>query len=194
MKIVAGQRPAHQQRERHHSQLQNIRPLIDQRQARRSRNGHPELSPQSIFRELQLFERRAQNMFDDDEARIRRDDDAFGTERSVRCISRVLVECCHRGHELPDEAQRRVASEDNVLLRRRREQIREANARHGVGDQRQGACRIGEPLDASNLGEVGMAEVCQAADALAQREFERGNGRQLAVQAENVERLAPGGG
>jgi len=132
-------------------------------------------------------------VLDDDQASVRRDDDAFGTERAVRRVGRLLVERRHRGDELPDEAQGRIAVEHDVVFRGRGEKLGDAHARLRIGDERQRASGIAQTLDGADLGKVWMTETRESADALAECEFERGNGCEFAPQAEDIEGVPPGG-
>jgi hypothetical protein len=190
MKIVGVQQPAQQERERDHACLQHIGALIDHRQAGRPRDRHAQLAPQSILRKLQLFDGAAEDMLEDHHARVRRDDNPFGAERPVGGIGGLLVKSGGSRHQLSNQAQRRVAVEHHVMLRRGGEHFGEADAGNGVRDEREGTRRIAQALDGPDLREIRMAEGRDAADTLAQREFERGHSGQLSAQAEHVECFA----
>ena len=190
--LVIAQRPAENQRERDDANLRDVGAMIEMRRPRRSWQRDAEVFPVLLVREAKLLERRAHHVFDDDEPRVRADDDALRRNRAVRGVSRVLVQHGHRRHKLPDQAQRRVDVEREVRELGNCDQIRQAHARRVLGHERQGRSLIVQSIDAANAREIGMAEVREAAHTLAQRELERGNRGELASQAEDFERLIGG--
>ena len=76
------------------------------------------------------------------------------------------------GHELADQAQRRVDVEVDAPLGRLDEQVGKADAGDGVGDDGERRVPIGQPLDGAHPHERRVAERRKPADALAQRELE----------------------
>ena len=68
------------------AELRDVGAMIELRQPRRSRHGNPQLPPVALLRESQLLERRSQDVLDDDQARVGRDDEALGgRSRRARC-------------------------------------------------------------------------------------------------------------
>jgi hypothetical protein len=69
-----------------------------------------EIPPQLIGRQPQLIERRADDVFDDDDAAVGRDDDPFRRQRAVGDAAAVRVEIRHCGRQLTNQPrdERRV--------------------------------------------------------------------------------------
>ena len=174
--LVGAKRPAQNQRERDQPHAGDVGAMIEARQTGARRHRDAELLPQSIAAELQLLDRRAEHVLDDDEAGVRRDDQPLGRDQSVRDIARVLVQHGDRGHQLPNEAERGVDIELQLLLLRNAQDVRQPRAFEMIGDDRERRGRRHRAIDAADAGVVGVPEVRQARGALAQRELERRDG------------------
>ena len=140
--------------------------MIEARQPGARRHGDAELLPQAIAAELQLFDRRAKHMLDDDQPRVRRDDQTFGRDQAVRDVARVLVQHRDGGHQLPNEAQRSVDIELQPLLLRDAQDVGQPRALEVIRDDGQRRRRRHRAIDAADAHVVGVAEVRQARGAL----------------------------
>ena len=85
--------------------------MIEPGDAGARRHRDPQVVPQPLARELQLLHRRSEHVLDDDEAGARRDDQPLGRDEAVRDVACILVQQRDRGHELAQQAQRRVEIE-----------------------------------------------------------------------------------
>ena len=186
------QPPAENQRQRHDRNLSDIGALIEARLRRRTRHRDAQVAPVSVGRIFQLGNGRSQHVLDHDDARGRRDDDALRRDRAVGNLGRVLVQHRDRRHQLAQQAQGGVDVECHLGALGVREHLREAHARRGLGDEREGGLGVLEPLDAPDPRVAGVPERRQVADPLPQRELERRHRRQLAAQAEDLDRFVLG--
>ncbi|PYR33672.1 MAG: hypothetical protein DMF93_24805 [Acidobacteria bacterium] len=189
--LVVGERASEDQRERDGAELRDVRAMIERRGPARAGQRHAQLLPVAFARELQLAERGAEHVLDHHDARGRRDDDPLGRDRAVRDVARLFVQHRHRGHDLPQQAERRVDVERHGRMLGEREHLGEAHAGGDVGDEDERRRRILEPFDAADVRVAAVPERAQMADALAQRELEGGDRRQLAAQAQELDRLVP---
>ena len=110
------ERPAEDERERDEPDAGDVGAMIEARQPGARRHRDAELLPQPIAAELQLLDGGAEHVLDDDQARVRRDDQPFGRDQAVRDVARVLVQQRDRRHELANQAERRVDVELQVAL------------------------------------------------------------------------------
>ena len=103
MRILLGsERPAEDQRQRHQADGGDVGALIEARQAGGARQRDPEILPEPLPCEAQLFDRGAQHVLDDHQPRVRRDDQAFRRDQAVGDVAGVLVQQGNRGDQLPD--------------------------------------------------------------------------------------------
>ena len=166
--------------------------MIEARQPGARRHGDAEVLPQPIAAELQLLDRGAEHVLDDDEPRVRRHDEPFGRQEAVRDVARVLVEHGDRRHELPNQAERRVDVELQAALVRDAQDVGEPRALDVVRHDRQRRGGRHPAVDAAHARVVGVAEIREARGALAQRELERRHGEQRRAQPENLQQLTRG--
>ena len=94
--------------------------MIEARKPRARRHRDAELLPQAIAAELELLDRGAEHVLDDDEPRVRRHDEALGRDQPVRDVACIFVQHRDRRHQLPDQAKRRVDVDLQALVRARR--------------------------------------------------------------------------
>ena len=142
-----------------------------------------------LVRVMQLIERGAEHVLDDDEPRLRRDDDALGTDRAVADVRHLLMQERERVNELPDQAERRVGLDRQQPRFRERQNLRQPHARHVVGDDGQCGAGLADPLDAAHAAVVLRLERRQPADAIAQGEFKGRDRGELLAKREQLERL-----
>ena len=187
--LVGLERTAQDQRQRDEAHPGHVRAMIEARQAGARRHGDPEILPQPIAAELQLLDRGAQHVLGDDEPRVRCHDEPLGRQQAVRDVARVLVQHRNRGHELANQAQRRVDVELQAALVRDAQDVGEPRALDVVRHNRQGRDGRHAAVDAAHARVVGVAEIRKARGALAQRELERRHGEQRRSQPENLQQL-----
>jgi hypothetical protein len=187
--LVFGEQPAEHQRERDDADLRHVGALIESRLCDGRRQRHPQLFPVPLGRVVQLPERGAEDVFGDHHARVRGDDEALRTDGAVRDVGRVLVQHRHRRHELADEMQRGVDVDGDRPLVGRRQQLRQAHAAGHVGDDGERRAGVVQPIDAADAGEVGVTEIGKPSGALAQRELERRNRRELSAETQQFDRF-----
>ena len=189
--LLANQ-PAEDQRQRDDSHLRDVDTLIESRQIGRLRHGKPQVVPVALGREAHLLQRGAHHILDDQKAPVRGDDQPLRSDRGVRKsldVPGVLVQCGDGGHQLADQAERGVDVQVDPAVGRLDEEIRKARAGDGVRDDCKRGMPIGQPLDGAHAHERRVAERGQPAHALAQRELERRDRRELVAHAEHLERL-----
>src|SRR5712692_4923108 len=183
------ERPAEDQGQCDDADLEHVGALVESCQPCRTRERHAQFLPIPFMRESKLLKRGAQHVLENDEASGLRDDDALGADSAVSDISRILVQRCHRGQELAKEAQRCVYVERKTLQLGYRQKISQPDPGRVIGHQREGRrSSIAHSIDAQYTSEILLLEGSQAAQALAQREFKRGNRRQLVAQAQYFQR------
>ena len=179
MRVFVGvERPSQNQCERDQPHAGDVGAVIEARQTGARRHRDAELLPQAIASELQLFDRGAEHVLHDDEACVRRDNQSFRCDESMGNIARVLVQDGDRGHQLTNEAERRVDVDLQALVFGNTEDVGQPSPLEVIGDDRERGRRRHRAVDASDADVVGVPEVCQAGGALAQRKLERGNGGQ----------------
>ena len=101
--------------------------MIEARHAGARRQRDAELLPQTLARELELLDRRAEHVLDDHQPRVRRDDQPLRRDQAVSDLARVLVHQRDGGNQLPDQAERGIDVELQVPL---------------VGDRRMSESRV----------------------------------------------------
>ena len=104
-------------------------------------------------------------------------------------VSGVLVQRGDGGYQLADQAERGIDVQIDAAIGRLDEEIRKARAGDGVGDNCKRGMPIGQPLDGAHAHERRVAERGQPAHALAQRELEGRDRRELVAYAEHLERF-----
>ena len=77
---------------------------------------------------MQLIERGAEHVLDDDETRLRRDDETLGPDRAVAQVRRLLMKHRQRVHELTNETERRVGLDRQQPRLGERENLGEPHA------------------------------------------------------------------
>ncbi len=75
--------PAQQQCQRSHPHLHHVGFVVELGRPLAGGQRDPELAPESRAGELEAFDRRAEYVVGDDDAPLRRDEDAFGPDRAV---------------------------------------------------------------------------------------------------------------
>jgi hypothetical protein len=130
--------------------------------------------PVPFLRIVKLLEGRAQHVFHDDEAGVRRDHQALGTDRAVGGVAPALVELRDGRHELSNQAERDVDVEAEPALFRINQHLREPDAFGVIRHDRQRRLAVGEPLDRADTTVGRMTEIREAADAFAERELKDG--------------------
>ena len=144
------------------------------------------------MREPKLLEGRSQDVLDNNEARIRGDDESLGAEGAVGHVARVFVEQRHGRDELPDQRERGVDVQRQLALFGKVENLRQTHAGDALGDERQRGAVL-QAIDASDASVIRMTKIRQATDALAQCELERRNRRQVRAETQEFERVGAGG-
>ena len=191
MRILVGtKRPADDEGQRHQPDAGHVGAMIEAQHAGAGRQRDAELLPQTLARELELLDRRAEHVLDDHQTRVRRHDQPLRRDQAVRDLARVLVHQRDRGHELTDQAERRVDVELQVALVGRTEDVRQPCAFDVIGDDREAGRGNLHAIDAANPRIVRVAEVREPRCALAQREFERRHGGQARPDPQDLQQLA----
>jgi hypothetical protein len=162
--------------------------MVEPRHARRRGHRNPELLPQSLTTTLQLFDRRADDVFHNDETRVRRHDDAFGGDQPVRRVACIFVQQGDGGDQLANQAEGGVGIELNAALMCKAQDLGEPRPFDMVGDHGERSVAL-SAVDAADARVVRVAEVQQARGALAQRELERRNRRQRRPQPQDLQQL-----
>ena len=164
--------------------------MIEARQPGARRHRDPELLPQPLAAELQLLDRRGDDVLDDHQPRVRRHDQPLGRDQAVRDVARVLVQQRDGRHQLANQAERGVDVELQAALLRDAQDVGEPRALDVIGDDREPRRRHLHAIDAAHARVIGMAEVRQPRGALAQRELERRHRRQRRPDAKDLQQLA----
>ena len=186
--LVGGQRPPENQRQRNDADAGDVGPLVEPRDAVAWRHRDPELVPQPLAAELHLLDGGAEHVLDEDQSRVRRDDEALGRDQTVRDVACIFVQQRDGRHQLPDQAERGVGVERQLSFARDPEQVRQPRALDVIRDDRQ---RVGvAAVDAADARVVAVPEVRQPRDPLAQRELERRHRRQRRVDPQQLYVLA----
>ena len=177
------------QRQRDDTDLRDVGAMIEFRQPRGARHRDAQLAPVALLREAQLLERGSHYVLDDDQARARGDDQTLRGNRAMRGVGLVLVQHRHRGYQLAQQAERGVDVERDFRRLGEAQHLGQPQSLGDVGDEREGGSGIFQPFDAAHVAVARVAEGREIAEALAQRELERGHGRELAAEAEHFDRL-----
>jgi hypothetical protein len=129
-------------------------------------------------------------VFDDDEAGVGSDDQAFGRDQPVRDVARVFMKHGNGRHQLANQAQRGVDIQLQLLLLRNPQNVRQPRAFKMIRDdrERRGGCH--RAVHAADARVICVPEVRQAGGSLAKRELERGDGGQRRPQPQNLQELA----
>ena len=146
--------------------------MIESRQACAGRHRDAEFLPQPIAAVLQLLDRRTEHVLEDDQPRVRRDDEALRRNQSMRHIAGVLVQHRDRWNQLPNEAERRVDIELELFFLRYAENVGQPRAFEVIRHDGQGGGRRHGAIDATDACVVRMTEIRQAGCPLAQCELE----------------------
>jgi hypothetical protein len=96
------------------------------------------------------------------------------------------------GHELPNEAQRRIDIELQSTLAGDAQNLRQPRAFDMIRDDGERAVRL-HAIDAAHARVVRVSKVHEPRGPLAQRELERRHGRQRRPQPQDLQQLAGGG-
>ena len=102
-------------------------------------------------------------------------------------FTRVLVQQCHGGDELSNQAQRGIDVERQAVFFGVNQDVRQADARRRIADDRERGITGAETFDAAHAPVARVTELGEVAHPLAQREFERRNTRELAAQAQHFQ-------
>ena len=183
--------PANNQRQGHHADLHDIGAMVETRRACARRHGDAQLLPQPLAAVGERFDRRAQDVLHEHDARIGRHQDAFRRQRAVADVTCVLVEHRHGRDDLAEQAQRRVHVQVEVEGLRDLENARQPRAFDGVADQRERGAL--ESIDPAGARVVGVAEVGEPADAFAEGEIKARRGHQRVVKPQRLDEIAAGG-
>src|SRR5262249_12769618 len=162
---------------------------VETGQAGRGWQRDAELAPVALARIPKLLQRGAEHVLDGDQLAVGRDDEALRTDRAVRHLARALVKGGDGGDQLPDETQRRGDVEAEAALLRVEQQLRKADAVHPIRDDRERGIAIAQSFNGAGASELFVAEDREAAHPLAERELERRNGGELALEAQLLQRL-----
>ena len=184
------ERPPQHERERNQPDTGDVGAMVEARHARARRHRDAELLPEPLAAELQLFDGGGEDVLDDDQPRVRRDDQTLGRDQTVRDFARVLVQERNRRDQLANQTQRGVDVELQVALVRHAQDVGEARAFDVIRNDREPGPGHLHTVDPPHAGVVGMAEVRQAGRALAQRELERWHRRERGTNAENLQQFA----
>ena len=95
-----------------------------------------------LVRVVQLIERGAEHVLDDDETRLRRDDETLGPDRAVAQVRRLLMQHRQRVHELTNEAERGVGLDRQQPRFGERENLGEPHTRRHGRRPRPAWCRV----------------------------------------------------
>ena len=185
--LVAAQRPSEDERKRDEAHAGDVRAMIEPRRAGALRQRDAEFLPQLLAGVLELLDGGAEHVLGDHEPRVRRHDQALRPDQAVRDVARVLVQERDRGHQLANEAQRRVDVELQVPLGRDAQNLGQPRPLDVVRHDRETA-RIA--IDAADARVVCVTEVGEARRAFAQRELERRNRQERGPQAEDLKQVA----
>ena len=90
---------------------------------------------------MKLIECRAKHVLDEDEPRLRRDDDALRSNGAVTDVRHLLMQECEGVNELADQAKRGVGLDREQARFRERENLRKTHALHVLRDD--GECGAG---------------------------------------------------
>ena len=129
-------------------------------------------------------------MLRDDDARVRRDDDALGRERAVRGPGRSVVQRRDRGNELPHETQRGVDVEIEPVALGHGEHVRQPRASRMLGHERErrAAVETIDPPHARDSTGAGTARVA----ATRSRSAASNAGDSSSVAKRSCSRRSPG--
>ena len=117
--FVFRQRPSDGECQRRSAHLCDIGPAIQVRHAERPRERDAQVLPILLVRVAKLFDRRAEHVLDDHEARMRRHDDALGTDGAVAHVRSLVVQNRNGVNELAQQTERGVHLDgQQVTLRR----------------------------------------------------------------------------
>ena len=144
-------------RQRDHAQLRDVGAMIEFRRARRCRRGwqrNPQLFPVTLRRVAQLLQRRTQYVLHDDGTGVRRDDDTFGADGTVRDIARTFVQRGDRRDDLLNQALCRVDVDRDRAPVIRGQKVGKSHAAREPGHHRQGGGGFAEAVDAANRGQL----------------------------------------
>ena len=173
--LVVGQQASEDERQRDHAQLRDVGAMIEFRRARRCRRGwqrNPQLFPVTLRRVAQLLQRRTQYVLHDDGTGVRRDDDTFGADGTVRDIARTFVQRGDRRDDLLNQALCRVDVDRDRAPVIRGQKVGKSHAAREPGHHRQGGGGFAEAVDAANRGERIVPETGETARSLPQRKLE----------------------
>jgi len=87
--LVGRHAPPQQDRQRHQSKLDDVSAAVQPQDAVGRRRDDAKVRPEPVRGQLQLTERRAEHVFNDDHTAIRRQHDPIGRQRAVCDILRV---------------------------------------------------------------------------------------------------------
>ncbi len=107
-----------------------------------------------LVRVVQLIERGAEHVLDDDETRLRRHDETLGPDRAVTQVRRLLVQHRQRVHELTNQTERGVGLDRQQTRFGEGENLGEPHTGDMVGNNGQCGAGLADPFDAAHAAVV----------------------------------------
>ncbi len=138
---------------------------------------------------MELLECRTQYVVDEHQPRLRRDDDALGTNRAVTDVRHLLVQKRECMNELTNETECGVGLDGEHARFGEGENLRETRSLHVLGDDGERGPGRANPLDAPHAAVMLRLERGQPADAIAQRKLKRGDRGEFLAKRKQLERL-----
>jgi len=186
--LVALQQPVVHERERDDAQLQNVGVRTEAESIGVRRHGQPVLLPHAIGRERrEMFERGAEDVFDDEHASDGAEDDALRSERTVSHIRPAGLQRADDGRDLPKEEQHRARVDEAAFVLGCLQHLGKPPALGDVRDDGEAAVGTREPADAAHSGRAPMLKRGDLLRARLQARFEGRVGGQLRPQPENLQ-------
>ena len=103
---------------------------------------------------MKLIECRAKHVLDEDEPRLRRDDDALGSNGAMTDIRHLLMQEREGVNQLADQAERGVGLNREQTRFRERENLRKTHALHVLGHDGEGGAGLANPFHAAHAAVV----------------------------------------
>ena len=168
----SAERPAEHERQRHHAELHDVGAVVEPRDAGARRHRHAQVLPQPLAAVAELLDRRAEHVLDDHDARAGVMTMRSGASAPCETSRAFWWSIAIAGHELADEAQRGVDVQIETRRARPPRGCATAARPAGLSETRPSVVPPSSAVDAADARVVGVAEVGQPADPLAEHELE----------------------